>query len=59
MEASEPKRVNSNYILYGVNSHRLGDLNIKIMFHLLEAKTLFEKLSENNEKILEIRIYYF
>ena len=29
MEASEPKRVNSNYILCGVNSLRLGDFHIK------------------------------
>ena len=30
MEASEPKWVNSNDIQYGVNSHRLGDLQMNI-----------------------------
>ena len=32
MDAAEPKWVNSNYILYGVNSIRLGDQQMIFIF---------------------------
>ena len=41
MEASEPKRVNSDYILYGVNSLRLGSLQV---------------FKTNKSKLIELKI---
>ena len=47
MEASEPKWVNSNYIQYGVNSLRLGNVNIPGLLdgllEWLELLDLFER----------------
>ena len=49
MEASEPKLVNPNVIQYGVNSFRLGDLQIEHLFSRL--KTSGKQLGAINSKV--------